>query len=361
MPKAQAKKSKRIFIFLRIGVVFCGVVAGIIWVSREQRWNRLGEIFRQMNIGIFAGVLGLFVFSQIIVGIRWWLLLRSQHIFINFWAVVRLYFLGWFYNNFMPGSLGGDLLRAWYVTKHTDRKFEAVLSVFVDRVIGLSSTLVIAGFFYLLFLRGKGLEITSRGTGGFLSTIIQYRGVFLWLAVVIIVILCALLLHKKSRSMLVKVCLYIRQASMRTILKFRNAIVIYCKKPLTLLAAFSLTVFLQLLTITGFWLLGRNLGIEAGVVYYYVFFTLTWVLGSIPISIGGMVVVEVLLISLFVRFAGVAEESASALALCQRAVWMLASLPGAVIHLVGAHLPGEAEMGVENREDFFIDSKEPID
>ena len=361
MPKAQAKKSKRIFIFLRIAVVLCGIVGGIIWVSREQRWNRLGEIFRQMNIGIFVVVLGLFVFGQIIIGVRWWLLLRSQHILIDFWAVVRLYFLGWFYNNFMPGSLGGDLLRAWYVTKHTDKKFEAVLSVFVDRIIGLSSTLVIAGFFYLLFLRGKGLEITSRGTGGFISSIAQYRAVFFWLAVVIIVILCAVLLHKKSRSMLIKIFLYIRQVSLRIILKFRNAIVIYCKKPLTMLAAFLLTVFLQLLTITGFWLLGRNLGIETGVVYYYVFFTLTWVLGSIPISIGGAVVVEVLLISLFVKFAGVAEESASALALCQRAVWMFASLPGAVIHLIGAHLPGEAINGPESRKDFFIDYNKPID
>jgi uncharacterized protein (TIRG00374 family) len=314
-----------------------------------------------MNIGIFAGVLGLFVFSQIIVGIRWWLLLRSQRIFMNLWAVVRLYFLGWFYNNFMPGSLGGDLLRAWYVTKHTDKKFEAVLSVFVDRIIGLSSTLVIAVFFYLLFLRGKGLEIPSSNTGGSLNSIAQYKSVFFWAAVIIIAILCALLMHRKSRSMLLKVCSYIRQTGLRLILKFRDAIVIYCKKPLTMLAAFAMTVFLQLLTITGFWLLGRNLGIEAGVVYYYVFFTLTWVLGAIPISIGGVVVVEVLLVSLFVKFAGVAEESASALALCQRAVWMLASLPGAAIHLMGAHLPGEAQNGLETPKDFFIDSNKPID
>lgn len=261
----------------------------------------------------------------------------------------------------MPGSLGGDLLRAWYVTKHTDKKFEAVLSVFVDRVIGLSSTLVIAVFFYLLYLRGKGLEITSSGTGGFLSSIAEYKSVFFWVAAIIIAILCVLLLHKKSRSMLLKACSYIRQSAFRMIFKFRDAIVIYCKKPLTMLAAFALTVFLQLLTITGFWLLGQNLGIEAGVVYYYVFFTLTWVLGAIPISIGGVVVVEVLLVSLFVQFAGVAEESASALALCQRAVWMLASLPGAAIHLIGAHLPGEAKSGLETPKDFFVDSKKPID
>jgi uncharacterized membrane protein YbhN (UPF0104 family) len=142
------------------------------------------------------------------------------------------------------------------------------------------------------------------------------------------------------------------------IVKLKDAIVIYCRNIGTILVALGLTVFLQLLTITGFWLLGRDLGIKAGIVYYYVFFTITWVLGTVPVSIGGAVVVEVLLASLFIKFAGVSPESASALALCQRAVWMLASLPGAAIHLIGAHLPrGE----LVSPEDFFIDSEKSID
>ena len=350
MPEPRAKKSKRIFLFLRIAVVVCGVVWGIFWVSREQRWNRLVEIFHQMNIGVFAAALGIFIISQVIIGLRWWLLLRSQHIFIDFWAAVRLYFLGWFYNNFMPGSVGGDLLRAWYVTKHTPKKFEAVLSVFVDRVIGLLSTLAIAIFFYLLFLRGRGAVITSSGRGAFLESVVQYKGIVLWVFAAIVVIFCVLLLRKTSRSILARAWLYIRASTIRMIVKLKDAIVIYCSKPGTILVVFALTVFLQLLTITGFWFLGVNLGIEASIKYYYVFFTLTWVLGAVPVSIGGAVVVEVLLASMLINFAGVGEEPASALALCQRAVWMLASLPGAAIHLIGAHLP----------KDFFIDYKKSV-
>jgi hypothetical protein len=44
-------------------------------------------------------------------------------------------------------------------------------------------------------------------------------------------------------------------------------------------------------------------------------------------------------------------EQALALALCQRFIWVLASLPGAVVHLTGAHLP----------RDFFIDYKQAGD
>jgi len=346
MPKAKVKKSKYIFLFLRIAFVTAGIAGAIVWGSQEQRWRKLTEI----NILIFMAALGIFVIGQIIVGLRWWLLLRTQSIFIGFWAAVRLHFLGLFYNNCMPSSVGGDLVRAWYVTRHTDKKFEAALSVFVDRVIGLLSTLAIAAFFYWLFLWGKGAVITSSDRSSFLESVAEYKEVLLWVFAAIAVIFCILLLHKTSRLILAKVRLYIRERSMRMIVKLKDAIIIYCGKPGTILVVFGLTVFLQLLTITGFWFLGVNLGVDVSIKYYFVFFTLTWVLGAIPISIGGAVVVEGGLAYLFVKFAAVEPEAALALALCQRAVWILASLPGAAIHLFGAHLP----------KDFSIDYKKPI-
>ena len=173
MPKLKTKKSKNIFLFLRIAVVTAGIIWVIVWVSRGDRWDKLTSIFHQMNLGIFAVTLGIFIIGLVIVGFRWWLLLRTQSIFIDLTAAVRLNFLGWFYNNFMPGSLGGDFLRAWYVTKHTDKKFEAALSVFVDRIIGLFSTLIIASFFYILFLRNQEKAVTFTGPGGSFDFIVE--------------------------------------------------------------------------------------------------------------------------------------------------------------------------------------------
>ena len=364
MSGAKVKKSKYIFLLLRIAVVVCGIIWVVFWVSREQRWSKLAKIFLQRNVGIFAVTLGIFVICQVIVALRWWLLLRSQSIFIEFWAAVRLLFLGLFYNNYMPGSVGGDLIRAWYVTKHTDKRFEAVLSVFVDRAIGLLSTLIIAAFFYSLFLRGHGSVITTSDQGGFLESVAKYRWIVLWGFAAVAVVLGGLSSHRRGREILRKAWSYICVHAAGMIKKLIDAVTIYCSKPLTILTVFGLTVFVQITVITGFWLLGVNLGIDAGLRYYYVFFTLAWVLGALPISIGGAVVVEVLLASLFIKFAGVGEEPASALVLCQRAVWMLASLPGVVIHLLGAHLPGDPKrntMRLGIPKDFFIDYKKPID
>ena len=178
----------------------------------------------------------------------------------------------------------------------------------------------------------------------------EYKRILLWVFVAIALIFCTLLLHKRSRAILAKAWLYIGAHSMRMIVKLKDASVLYCSKPLTILVVFGLTVFLQLTIITGFWFLGLNLGIEASVKYYYVFFTLTWVLGAVPVSIGGAGVIEFALVTLFMRYAGTPEPAALAIALSQRAVWMITSLPGAVIYLRGVHLP----------KDFSIDYNKPM-
>ena len=184
MPESSTRKGKYIFLSVRIAVITGGIIWAVFWVSQEQRWANFTAIFRKMNMGIFSLTLGIFVFCQVIVSFRWWLLLRVQSIFISFWAAVKLYFLGWFYNNFMPSSVGGDLVRAWYITKHTDKRFEAVLSVFADRAIGLLSTLIIAAFFYCLFLAGEGEKINLTGKGNSLSLLAQHKSVILYFCLV---------------------------------------------------------------------------------------------------------------------------------------------------------------------------------
>ena len=105
MPKAKTKKSKNIFLFLRIAVVTAGIIWMVVWVSGGDRWDNLTSIFHQINLGIFAVTLSIFVIGLVIVAFRWWLLLRTQSIFIDLAAAIRLNFLGWFYNNFMQWNI----------------------------------------------------------------------------------------------------------------------------------------------------------------------------------------------------------------------------------------------------------------
>jgi uncharacterized membrane protein YbhN (UPF0104 family) len=103
------------------------------------------------------------------------------------------------------------------------------------------------------------------------------------------------------------------------------------------------------MVITSFWPLGRNLGIEVELKYYFVIFPIMWVVAAVPVSPAGLGIFEWGTKKGFVALTGADPASALAIALCQRLVWLLASLPGVLIHLLGAHLP--REISVDGQED----------
>ena len=79
-----------------------------------------------------------------LMGARWNVLMRCRGIRTTFMGAFRLQMVGYFFNTFMPGMTGGDVMKAYYVARGREQKTAAVISVLVDRVIGMS-TLVVLG------------------------------------------------------------------------------------------------------------------------------------------------------------------------------------------------------------------------
>jgi glycosyltransferase 2 family protein len=279
-------------------------------------------------------------------------LLRTQSIHIGIPAIIKLYYLGLYYNNVMPGSVGGDLLKAWYVTKHTDRRFEGVLSVVVDRVVGLATTLLIAASAAACILiaeghftvrHDSGASAARRSPQALVSTV-------LWIGLVLVLLFLASLLYPRSRAWLKRMANRLATDWRTWVAKGKKAAAVYCSKPLTILWTILLTVVGQGVVVVAFWYLGGQLGIKAGLAYYLLIFPATWVLGAVPISIAGLGVLEGGMVVMFMVLTGADRDAATALAICQRLVWGLTSLPGGFIHLLGAHLPKE----------FFVDAENPV-
>jgi glycosyltransferase 2 family protein len=313
--------------------------AAILWVLRGQDWRELAAVLRNLSLGYFSLSLAVYASAEVIIAIRWWLLLRAQSIHIEVSAAVRLFFLGLFYNNVMPGSVGGDLLKAWYVTKHTERRLEGVLSVFVDRAIGLAGLVLIAIATYLVLVRGHIAAVAkTKGTRppGWLS---QHPGAILGAGVAFGALLVVVLVHPTGRAGLARLAGIARLRGVSLLRRAKDAIVVYCSKLWTLLGTMVLTLIGQSITIIAFWLLGRDLGIEAGLRYYFFVFPVVWVVGAVPISIAGLGIVEAGTVGLLCRLTGAPAEKVLVLVFCQRFVWVLASLPGGMVHLLGAHLP----------------------
>jgi len=334
------KKNKHIGHIIRIAVA-----AGALYFAfRGESIKGIAKIFGNLNIFVFLAALGLYVLGQFLFVFRWLTLLRVQGISINYFAALRLHFLGLFYNNCLPGAVGGDVLRAWYVTKHTEKKVEAVLSVFVDRVSGLVCTIAMAFLSYWLIpAAGSGAELKLGADFHIASLAIK-----LLIAVGVMVMLAAgfvaiMYYNRRLRPIFLKYAFILSLKWMFWAGRVIKAVRLYCTKPFSLLFAVLLSFICQAMPIYGLYLIGRNLGIEAHIKYYYVFFPLSWIIGIIPISVGGAGVVELGLKGLFGKVAQVTASQGLILALAQRLTWLLTSIPGVIIHITGKHLPDEME------------------
>src|SRR5207237_3398719 len=74
--------------------------------------------------------------------------------------VSGLFFIGMFYNQFLPGGTGGDVVKTYLLWKETPgNKPGALLAVLFDRMIGLIALIIITGV--LIFLRFDWLTSTK--------------------------------------------------------------------------------------------------------------------------------------------------------------------------------------------------------
>jgi uncharacterized protein (TIRG00374 family) len=128
-----------------------------------QDWGRLGRM-GQWKLAWSKGPQDLWhtlclihlwalVLSLLLVGlalwigvVRWRIVLEAQGLHLPLGRATRISFVAQFFNSFLLGSTGGDLIKAYYAARETHhKKTEAVTTVFVDRLVGLWAMLLFAG------------------------------------------------------------------------------------------------------------------------------------------------------------------------------------------------------------------------
>ncbi|MBA2225458.1 MAG: flippase-like domain-containing protein [Thermogemmata sp.] len=91
----------------------------------------VSEVWLVIAAVLTAGALGLQL-------VRWYLLVRALELPFTLRDACRLGLVGVFFNTFLPGSIGGDLLKAYFIARENrERKTRAVATVLIDRALGL--------------------------------------------------------------------------------------------------------------------------------------------------------------------------------------------------------------------------------
>ena len=126
------------------------VTVGILFfVFRDpaKRAEMVSALARANSLWLFLG-LAAYGVVEICAGVRWQILLRVQGIVLSWRRVFALTMIGLCFNFVIPGGTGGDVVKIFYLLKETaGKRTAALLSVLVDRLIGMIGLIVLAGFF----------------------------------------------------------------------------------------------------------------------------------------------------------------------------------------------------------------------
>jgi uncharacterized membrane protein YbhN (UPF0104 family) len=94
--------------------------------------------------------------------VRWWQLARALDLKIDLGTAIRLGMLGQFFSTVLPGTVGGDFIKAVYVARRfPSRMARSVVTLVADRLSGLTAVIflgtlgTLAGFSRLTTLEGN--------------------------------------------------------------------------------------------------------------------------------------------------------------------------------------------------------------
>lgn len=295
---------------LRLGVtlillviIACTVDLGRAWQNiRQSNWLFWGIAFLLYQVGI------------LVRSFRWQELLRVNQIRVSLRTLVGLYYVGTFFNNFLPTGFGGDVVKMLELAQAGTDSELAVSTVLADRLVGLGILLLMAlaaipfGFklvpigivlalaaLVVVFFAGMGL-ITSRKL---MTRISRWK------------LIGKLLGHPKIHAFMVS---------------FQN----YRSKALT--KAILASLAFNILLIVVYILLGLAVGVDISPLYYMLFIPIISTLTVLPISVSGLGVREGSYMFLFSRV-GVPSSQALAMSLLFYALNVVTGLAGGLIYL----------------------------
>ncbi|MBN1481577.1 flippase-like domain-containing protein [candidate division KSB1 bacterium] len=276
----------------------------ILYQLKSARWQWLVVAFLVFSTSNFLGAL------------QWYFLLRSQHVKFSFLHVLSYYHVGLFFNNFLIGYVGGDALRIYDVARKSGDSTIAVSSVVFDRFIGfftLTSMAMGVSFFQIH-------KLASYGTVYFIGVILA-----LWVATFF------LLLHEnagKTFGRLFKPLL--PHIVVQKVHDIYMAINQFRHQRFILLQIIGISIVVQALRIVTHYCTALAVGVQAHVLFFFMFIPIVALFASLPISFGGIGVREQSGVTLF-STVGLAASRVVTFEFLAYIIGVVATLPGGII------------------------------
>ena len=276
-------------LLLRVFGTLAAIVL-IVLLIRQEGWTEIVDSLKRISPVSFLLALASLLISRVFVIARWHVLLQSGGVNIPLRRTAELTLMGLFASNFLPTTVGGDVVRMAGVMQMGFDRAVSLASIAADRLVGLTG---------MLFAVPFGLPPAWES----LRQILASQPIA-WM----------ISLQRPFRF------------ARRTLQTFST----WFHQPAALFTSLLYTWGNMLFIFTSIYLLVEGLGDHVSFWLIAGLYSLSYLVTLIPISINGFGLQELSLTYLFLHVGGLSAATSLSLALLIRIIWMLASLPGAV-------------------------------
>lgn len=118
----------------------------------EKNIRQTTQLLAQTQTNFILLALAVQLFCILMLTLRWKILLRAQDMNFGFCRLIAYYFIGFFFNNFLPTNIGGDFSRIYNTGKKEGKMTESAAIIFMERFLGFVAVFILAGIAILFHL-----------------------------------------------------------------------------------------------------------------------------------------------------------------------------------------------------------------
>lgn len=328
-------------------------VAVLYWVFHDpEKRAKMVVALRLADYRWIGAAILAYTIVEIAAALRWNVLLKVQQIHLPFRRMSALFLIGMFFNQFLPGGTGGDIVKSYLLVKETPGKITgALLATLFDRIVGLVALVTITGT--LIFLRYDFLAKTPE-TRQLLWVLLIVLGSAVLGLVTSFVVSGFGLVHRLPHKF----------PGREKLIEVSAAYHLYAHHWTATLAAFGFSIFAHLATFLTFLCVAHAFRAGVAVVDFFAIMPVERTISSLPISFAGVGVREHILQVMLHDLCGVAPAVAVLIGSMSFIVMLACAAPGGLVYLLyrpsGAARPvklSEMQREVETLEHDIVEKE----
>jgi uncharacterized protein (TIRG00374 family) len=289
------------------------------WILRDTDFSQVWESFLRADAGILVGTYFLCFVGYLISASRWQILLKSQGVHADRAFLIKSFMVGLFFNNLLPSTVGGDVVRAHDSTRFGISRVAALAVIMVDRFLGL------------LALASIALVSVALSGGLHADIAIPYAIVIACLVFAAAVSAIFLGSRRDSLNVFAKVMDKLPAAVQRLAEKAVRAFAAFRGRTRDLWVVYALGLLLQVNVVLSFYLIGKALHLPIGFGTFFLVTPLALFIMLAPVSINGVGVREGAFVFLL-GLSGVAKPDALAVAWISYGFLVLQGITGGLVY-----------------------------